>query len=1813
MSIEILLDLIRHKFSPSEGQILVKSLHQDPLVWQFFKDSEKSSPYLDLVSDGIRSFQPGKIATWLIESKENVSLQILDDETVALPDPIKQEAMRAYETIMNSGLPPADLLTASLVALHIREKRVEQGNWLGLLVEILNKPHKNADIKNYLIWRTPFACLYHFCPDFEDLTLDFLKKKSTTPLPSGMPVFIHALLANPMDLDALLNRLYVLANNGPIDWQLEVLKWLEAFGRSGLREKLAKILIQSKSNVDAFAKLFSELESLENKDGEVDPLVKQIRYTLPEDVNRLAAFYYYCGNTEKSAETYQRSVDLLEYIQAQTSFQSIISHPNRATDLNWMNIIKSVPNSRKARHFFIQSLIKAEKISEAKQHLEELTPSPEKELLQIQADLLNKERSKSDLKMLGALKPNSKEKLPSETDYFVGNSSLAIQKEIIKTCDQLEDFQDCLPIIDKILDDNMHDLEFITAARNLYERGGSSSKSIEIASYLERLEPDNSQHKRTLSRLYSQVERWQEAFSTLQDLVKSDPSPEPGDLERFAKAALRTDRIDMAISVCQNILKHDGKNTKALVLLGESYMAKGDSVKAIQHMEQVVEMLPKEAITWLTLAKLWEKSGHPDRAYEILKKGVFELPNNAELLRSLGSACIEKQAPSDALAYLRKANEIDPNNVTGNFYLAHAEYLLGQNDQALGHLEYFTKNYADNPKEARLLGQVLLALDRNEEAEPVLLAAATFDPNDKETIIAASRLIIDRIDAPVDERTEEQLKSLDSLQAILHKAKSINPEEDAFKLHLADIDRLKGATEKAFSSYTKLSKEGNPETTLKNWRLHYGLGKSATVLGNLEVGLAALQEAASRQSENLLIHHALAETYQKSDLNGKAQETAKAALKLAPQDLDNILWYANFKTNNNEPQQAVKAIQEALQINPDRPELKLYLAKAQLSAGNNEESHKTIYDLIENSSPGAEILHRASYTCVQLNDLKLAADALESANRQHQEIDPMIIMDLAEVYVRQNQLKKALESLQCHPSTIKEFPQIGLLKAEVLINLGQYEAAYVTLKTIEETSQEDLVKKLEKQNPKDQSPLLYTYDFTNQGFLFQLGQVALAIGKFEESHLNLSKAIEIAPANIKIRNAVCQSFLLTVDLEKALKYVENNELFQDNLHNKGNDWLNLLCSKAEILLLQGKFEEADDFLNQTSTSNLIFSRLIAIRSRIAAHLGKYDQSETYLNQSIEKYQQNIEVLDSLSLETTLQKFLTLTAIAEAAQAQDDFPLASKYHQYAWDTLPDQPLQNMRFAKTLIKGAELQGMAETLSIENHSPGKEFLSEHNQQLFQALVDALPAGFCQEKTMCMKARGKAAFRGKWPLSLNAESCLSGTDEAAAILLSSEDDQLINNILDAYGDNIHVLQAYGVHLLRCNKKDGQNWVEKALTIDTSNPINHALLAMVSIDEPELAIQALETALEFWPNEPAWHAFAADLYAKLGNTFAASRHIDIALDAKPDDAKFWQKSAEIKIQQNELRRAKQDLEKSASYQSENPGVYLKMADINRRMGSVNEAIQNIRKASLLDPKNSDIAMEELQYLFETKNYREAEAKAKEILDVNRKNEDVRIIFAHAKAKQGKFNDALEVLKSALESEPSNISFKLESLRIRKDQEGIQAVIPELISMAQDHPDETDVLTTLTDWLIKTNQLDKAKETAQKILKIKPKQANVHLMLGRLQRKIGQLDQAISHLIDAINFDPNLVEAYIELGKTYQDRRDLEQAIESFQMGSKVNASDPRPYYFAGMAMKECKDYKNAEMMLKQAKKFSPDDANIVRQLGVITALNLINNLRETR
>jgi tetratricopeptide (TPR) repeat protein len=720
------------------------------------------------------------------------------------------------------------------------------------------------------------------------------------------------------------------------------------------------------------------------------------------------------------------------------------------------------------------------------------------------------------------------------------------------------------------------------------------------------------------------------------------------------------------------------------------------------------------------------------------------------------------------------------------------------------------------------------------------------------------------------------------------------------------------------------------------------------------------------------------------------------------------------------------------------------------------------------------------------------------------------------------------------------------------------------------------------------------------------------LGEISNAQKHLSEALEYDPEDIKIRNASAEAFVAGLDFENALaKCTGANH--QESQSSQVQPYLDILCTQAEILLLQDNAEDAQALLDLLPMNETDYPRVLAIQSQLAAVQSNIDLSSSYLNNAIDNYTKEWEKDQNNSLHNSFRRLQILLSIAEAALRLQEFSKALNLYSRSEDIFDNQPIQNWRFAVALIKAAEAQQKASLLRIKTHAPGENMLSAENYDLCQTLIEKATPFLPEDLGICLKAQCVASFTGTWPSCLHIEPCLSTPEDAALVVMNCDDEEIIQTIMDTYPDNLQVCQAYGLHAMRYGKDDVSVIVNKALQNDVSNPINHVLLTFLNIENPETAVKSLETAISFWQDEPEWHALAGDLYQQIGDTTSASRHIESALDTDPENADYWRKNADIRIKTNQLQEAKEALEKSASLQSTDPIVWTKMADVNRRLGNASEAIQNIEKASELAPNDKDVAFQEINYLIEQKRFVDAEKKADEILKKDELNQEAQILLARARAEQGKFDLALESLKAYADVNPDNTRVLLETIKTKKDRDGVEVVLPELINLAHGHPEDPDILTTLTDYLIQTNRLQEAEEAAQTILRILPEQAEVHLMLGRLQRMKGQLDQAIAHLSDAIRFNPHLVEAYLELGKTYQERRDLEQAIIVFQKGSEANKSDPRPYYHAGMALKDCKDYAGAETMLKQAKKYAPDDPLIVRQLGVITALNLVNNLREMR
>ena len=1793
MSLEPLFELIRERFSPSEGKTVLTALKQDPLVWQFVSKGADSHAYFDTFASDVSAFSPGRIAAWVVEQKMGVTLGDLTNLETVLPDDVKLSGRNMFEATFNSGLAPIDLYSAGLLALTLRERRKIKGNWQGTANEILFKQGPSSIEKNVRIWGSPLACLISFIPDIDDLWLDFFQTNTGTK--AVIPMMAHGLLSNPFTEKEVLNRLFTMTSGSDIDVQLEVLKYLTAQNRPELTKTLAQHYMQVKKNVDFFSKVFAEIETLESDPIGADPLQKPIRFSLSEDLNRIAAFHHFNNDDRKARETYRTAGNVLGSIKAQTLFQSVMSSNDPDVKSSWIEIINQYPHSHQAKVHYINFLIENKDFDEAVRLLKELQDSPEKSWLSYL--LSNKDHDQPiPLPISHALFSNDQQDQVQSPGYFVHSPTFGLHKQILRKLARKD-----APHHEGInIEINQVDPETVAIARDILMNSGQYDQAIELTAYLDLVEPEDPTHHQQLARLYGLAERWPQAYSAIQQIVKSKTEPSTEDLLLFAKAALQTDHADMAISICQNILKRNENQPEALVLLGEGFWQKGDSVKAIQHLEKVVETIPEEARTWLALARIWQSNGQHDRALDALHKGALAIPDNPEILRELGNHHLIHQSPAEALTYLKKAYEADRENSAGQISLAQACYQLGEFDQAWALLQPYVENYQQRPDTARLLGQVLLGMGHDLKAKPILCFAASQFTDDLETVSAAARLVITEAETtPAENHSEE----LTQIKTILAKSLKAHSEDFSLKCDFADVTRLTSDHQRALELYSELLEEESFTRSANAWRCQYGMGRSALALGKHEIALAALQEAMSLGSENTIIHHALSEAYAASDLPEKAGEAARTALKLNPASLPNILWYVQFQMENGEPDEAIMALSEALLIAPNHPELQLWLAQSLASVGEIQDSEKNIQNLLENSTASVKTLHKGAYIGLQINQPELAIRALEKAVHLSESVDPLLLMELAGAYLTMNQRRKALETLNLSKEQRLTYPQLALLRADILNQLGQYELALETLNDISGLAEESLAESQTGLDDIARSPLLYTSDFSLKGYFHRLGQLHRISGSLDQAVTFLQRALELDSSDDRAHLAYAETEYIRMNFEQALDIANGA-----SVNHPSNALLELTCLKAEVFLHLERLDEAKALMDSLPTQMKSHPRLLALKSRVAGIQGDMDQCKAYLEQAYQEYTAQ-EI--STSVEDRLAQIMTLNSLAEAAITLQNYALAIQLLQKAVSDTNDQPLFSWRLAAAFLEGAELQRKADILAITTHSPGTQFLSQDNYAQFNQHLEQVKTCLQQEAWLCLNARGVAAFEGEWPLRLNLDHCLNDPISASAVIINSDDDEIVRKALEAHPNHPLVQQAYGLNALRYAKVDGIPAVEKALQADPTDSINHALLAYLNKDNPETALSAIKVALNLWPDESEWHMFAAELEKQAGNQEAASDHIARALSLNPDNSSHWQRSAENKALNNDLVEAKEDLEKSISLQSDDIASWLKLAEINWKLGEKFEAVNNVRKARELDPDNKEIALKEAQLDLDQNRFEDARSKANLILKKDDRNEMALIIYAKSLAKQGHFEEALSTLSKSLDKYPDRPNLSLESLRIKKEMEGIEPILPDLIILAEANPENPEVLTTLTDWLIQSNRIEKAAETAQTILRILPEEARVHLMLGRLQRKSGQLDQAITHFSDAIVYDPCLVEAYLELGKTYQERRELDEAIHAFQQGSKADSSDPRPYFYSGMALKECKDYVGAEKMLRQAKRHAPDDANIIRQLGVVTAMNLINNLRE--
>jgi tetratricopeptide (TPR) repeat protein len=134
-------------------------------------------------------------------------------------------------------------------------------------------------------------------------------------------------------------------------------------------------------------------------------------------------------------------------------------------------------------------------------------------------------------------------------------------------------------------------------------------------------------------------------------------------------------------------------------------------------------------------------------------------------------------------------------------------------------------------------------------------------------------------------------------------------------------------------------------------------------------------------------------------------------------------------------------------------------------------------------------------------------------------------------------------------------------------------------------------------------------------------------------------------------------------------------------------------------------------------------------------------------------------------------------------------------------------------------------------------------------------------------------------------------------------------------------------------------------------------------------------------------------------------------------------------------------------------------------------------------------------------------------------------------------------LDRALALSANPFPLQIERVQLLRRSKGLEAGVASLQELVAHNPQQPVLMAMLAEWLNEAGRPEAAIQAARLALQEEQGQlseeqrASLHIIIGLRMCRLGQLDQAIHHLSEAVDSAPANLEAYLELGRAYQERR----------------------------------------------------------------------------
>ncbi len=143
------------------------------------------------------------------------------------------------------------------------------------------------------------------------------------------------------------------------------------------------------------------------------------------------------------------------------------------------------------------------------------------------------------------------------------------------------------------------------------------------------------------------------------------------------------------------------------------------------------------------------------------------------------------------------------------------------------------------------------------------------------------------------------------------------------------------------------------------------------------------------------------------------------------------------------------------------------------------------------------------------------------------------------------------------------------------------------------------------------------------------------------------------------------------------------------------------------------------------------------------------------------------------------------------------------------------------------------------------------------------------------------------------------------------------------------------------------------------------------------------------------------------------------------------------------------------------------------------------------------------------------------------------------------------------------------------------------------NPESMDAYIGLGDVYIKMNEHQQAKETFEYVVKNWPQEDRAFASLARLERLIGNMDEAKNYLLHALSINNEVIDYHIDLSKVYLNLGEKEKALSSLQKAQNLEPSNPKILDQLFMVSILLSNKKLAEEVLEKIKIANPDHGRL--------------------